>query len=462
MPKISAIALFALCFFASVSRAETLYEIYRQALVNDHAYKSQRAAYEAGLEEKNIGRANLLPQISGDYTWADLDTDTEGFNPGIDPETGLPIGNTASNVQDTTSGYSVELTQPLIDLAAWHSYKRGALDSKVALAQFNADSQDLIIRTAEAYLNVLRTVDNFETAKAEENANSHQLEQTKKRFEVGLTAITEVHEAQAAYDNARARRLLQEGNVGIVFEALEVLTGQSYAYIAPLKEDFPIVPPTPAEREEWVKFSVQNNFSLAATSLAAESARQTANQFRAAHYPTIYAGASYSDRTTDSTNNGFDSELDREQQAISVTLNVPIFSGGGTSARRRQAAKLYLEAKERYLQAQRDTIQNARSLHLSVVTDVATVMARRQAITSNQSAVEATQAGYEVGTRDLVDVLVAQRSLYQARNNYADTLYIYILNTLLLKEVAGLLTEKDIVELDRWLDTSKRVSRKTQ
>lgn len=431
---------------SSFSYAETLNEIYQQALQNDHQFKAANAAYLAGKEAKKIGLAGLLPQVNGEYGITDGEFDEEGVR------FGQPVNQT---IQSERDGYSITLTQPLFDMSRWHAYKRGKLDSKVAKAEFEASRQLLIRRVAEAYLNSLRAVDNYQTALAEENANSHQLEQTRKRFEVGLTAITDVHEAQAAYDNSLARRLLQEGNVVISFEALEVITGQSYQYLAPLKEDFPITPPAPLDRQEWVQFSMENNFTLAAASLRAESLRQAAKVARSAHLPTVDGRATFSD----STSSGAFSDTDTDGHEVAITVSVPIFSSGSVSASRRQAAQRYYESRENFFQAKRDTVQNARSSHLTVVTDVATVRARRQAITSSQSALEATQAGYEVGTRDLVDVLIAQRTLYTAQRDYSDALYTYIQDTLRLKEVAGILTEKDIVELDNWLDTNKRVDR---
>ncbi len=446
-------ALTLLLMLSGQSSAESLAEIYQQALGNDHTFKAARAAYESGLENRNIGLSNLLPQITAEANWGDGETDSSGID-----QTGTPIDGTRTS-ESNSSGYKVTLVQPLFDLGAWHSYKRGKVSAKAATAQFKAAQQSLIIRTAEAYFDVLRAIDNFETAKAEQNANSHQLEQTKKRFEVGLTAITEVHEAQAAYDNSLARRLLQEGNVGIKFEALEVLTGQSYQRVSPLKSSFPIVPPTPSNRQDWVKFATENNFSLAAASLSSEALRQLANETKAGHFPKITGSLQYSDTNTETSSNAFNSDLDQNGHSIGLKLTVPIFTGGALSSTRKQTAFDYLEAKENYLQTQRDTIQQARALHLSVLTDVATVKARKQAITSSQSALEATQAGYEVGTRDLVDVLVAQRALYIAQSNYSDALYTYVLNTLRLKEVAGLLTEKDIDELNAWLNKNKKISR---
>lgn len=437
---------------SSFSHAESLDEIYQLALQNDHTYKAAQAAYASGLENKNIGLAGLLPQINAEMTWSDGESDVTGI------ERDEPANRT---VDSSSSGYKVTLTQPLFDMSAWHSYKRGKIDSKAAEATFKAAQQTLVIRTATAYFDALSAVDNFETAKAEENANSHQLEQTRKRFEVGLTAITEVHEAQASYDNSLARRLLLEGQIGIAFEALEVITGQPYQYLSPLKTDFPIEPPSPIDRKDWVKFATTNNFRLAASSLGAESLRQLANKSKAAHFPKITSQLQYSDINSDDRSTGSISDVNRDGHSFSVKLSMPLFSGRNVSSKRKQAANNYLEAKEKHFQIQRDTVQKARSLHLSVLTDVATVKARKQAIKSNQSAVEATQAGYEVGTRDLVDVLVSQRALYAAQSNYSNALYTYVLDTLKLKEVAGLLTEKDISDLDAWLDSAQKVSRST-
>lgn len=466
MRHILALAIAAAGLYSADPHAETLNQIYQQALKNDHTFKSQQAAYEAGREEKNIARGALLPAISGRATLEDSSTETTSSGTNFNEQTGEVFTIDPPRVSDADSsdtGFSITLQQPLFDLAAWHGYQRGKLDSLAIEAEFKANEQNLIIRTSEAYLDVLRAVALFETAKAEENANAQQLEQTKKRFEVGLTAITEVHEAQAAFDNALARRLLQEGNVGIAFESLEVLTGQSYQYVAPLKDSFPIVPPEPSGRQQWVDFAIENNFSLTASSLTAESARRTASQATSQHLPTLYLGATYanseSDQDTTVANNPINPKRDVDSSSISLTLDIPIFSGGTTSARRRQAGQRYIQSRETYLQTQRDTVQQTRALHLSVLTDVATVKARAQAITSNNSALEATQAGYEVGTRDLVDVLVAQRALFEAQSNYSDALFTYILNSLRLKEVAGILGEKDLTEIDRWLDTSKQVSR---
>ncbi|MFT5084396.1 MAG: outer membrane protein [Lentisphaeria bacterium] len=450
----------------SALHAETLNEIYQHALQNDHEFKAAQAAYEAGLQSKNIGRSGLLPLVTGQYQWADSETDRSGIEDTFiedpldeDAEIFAPDHPLNTSLTNTNSGYSLSLTQPLFDMAAWQSYKQGKLSAKSAEAEFQAAKQSLVIRTAEAYFNALRAADNLSTAVAEENALAHELKRTKKRFEVGLTAITEVHEAQASYDSALAQRLQNEGNLGINFEALEVVTGRSYAALSPLKKDFPVLPPSPIDRQEWVDFAVSNNFDLATSSLAAERARRRAKELKAGHYPRVTGSANYSKFNDDGAANGFNSDIDTEVQSFGITVTVPIFSGGGVSASRKQAAYQYLQAKENYNRAQRDTVQGARSLHLTVMTDVATIKARKQATVSNKSALEATQAGYDVGTRDLVDVLNAQRRLYAAQRDYLNSLYTYILNTLRLKEVAGILTPQDIEKLDAWLDESALVSR---
>lgn len=460
--KISMAALFlAVTPFSALLQAETLEDIYRQALTNDHQFRAAQAAFEAVQEDKAIGRAGLLPQLGAEGSWNKSEVTREGEIVEFDPDAGPFIAPAFAEGNTTRSGYSISLSQPLFDLGAWYGYKQGKVSSQIAAAELNSAEQNLIIRTAQAYFDALEAVDALETARAEEEALSHQLEQTKQRFEVGLTAITEVHEAQAAFDSATANRLLAEGQLGISFEALEVITGRPYNNISPLQREFPVTPPTPLEREEWVEFALENNFELRAAKLSAEFAKQTAKIRKAAHFPTLSAGANVSDFDTESDNGDLslnDTTLNEQVESVGVTLTVPLFSGGAISAQRRQAAARYIEARELYLLTQRDLVQVTRSAYLSVVTSVATVKARQQAIRSSQSALEATQAGYEVGTRDLVDVLNAQRNLFRAQRDYYDALYTYVLGTLRLKEAAGMLSVDDVLALSNWLDPEKSVS----
>jgi outer membrane protein len=437
------VSLFALSPIAA--NANSLLDIYELALKNDAQLQADQANYEAGLANKTIGRSGLLPQINATANYTDSDSD---INDKLD-------ATLNGKIDTTTSGWGVTLEQPLFNMSSWYNYKRGVKLSEQAEAQFGADQQSLIVRTATAYFNVLRSVENLEASIAEEKALSHQLEQTKQRFEVGLTAITEVHEAQAAFDSATAATLESRGILSINFEALEVLTGQPEDQIASLSDKFPVVAPVPSNRAEWVEFSMKNNYNLKASRLNAEASHDNAKANKAGHLPTIGASLAYNDNTQDGD------AIDRttEGSSVGVTLRVPLFSGGGTSGRSRQAYAQFAQAQALYNSTQRNVIQNTRSLHLSVETDVARVQARKQAIISSKSALEATQSGYEVGTRNLVEVLLAQRNLYQARRNYSDALYDYVIDTIKLREVAGMLTPKDVQDIDTWLQGNALVSR---
>ena len=447
VPFIKGILLTAgLLQISSLGHTETLQEIYALAVENDHEFKAAYAAYQSGVEAKSFGRSALLPKINGTASWLDSSTERSGTS--------------TSETDNTNSGYRISVEQPLFDLAAWHNYKAGVASADIAHAQFKSDQQALIIRTAEAYFAALEAADNLRTSLAEEEALIHQLEQTRQRFEVGLSAITEVHEAQAVYDSSVADRLFSEGQVGITFEALQVLTGISHNQIAPLKDTFVASAPQPKARDAWVERALESNYILEMAKLNADSARSTAKSKKAEHYPKLSLSGSYSSFNDDTTLDGFQSgDVDTDNQTIGVTLSIPFYNGGAVSSSRRQAQQGSIQAREQYLKSRRDIVQSARSQHLIVATSVATVKARKQTIISTESALEATKAGYSVGTRDLVDVLRAQRGLYQAQRNYSTALYDYIIGSLRLKEVAGMLSESDISQLSAWLDIKNLVDR---
>lgn len=446
---------------SSVASGATLLEIYEQALENDPQLKADRAALEAGKEARRVGRAALLPELGAQASYSQTETDSTRTGPiTFEGQTIPTLGSSSSTTEGESKTWTASLTQPIFNMARWYQYKQGHVTSEQAEVQFGADQQAFILRVANAYFSVLRAIDTVNTSNAEETAFESQLEQARQRFEVGLTAITDVHEAQAAYDTATANTLQAIGNLAIQYEALEVLTGQSPASIAPIADEFPVANPVPADRGEWVNFALENNYSLAAARLNARSSELTAKIRRSAHLPTLGANVSYRHQDSETeTEEPIDSTSETDTTSYSLQLNVPIFSGGGTSAQRRQAYQQFLRAEELYNLTQRQTIQNARSRHLFVETSVAQVNARRQAIVSAQSSLEATQAGYEAGTRNLVDVLVAQRTLFQAQRNYFTALYDYIIGTLQLKEVAGNLSPEDIVELNRFLDAQNQISR---
>ncbi len=452
---------------AHIASAETLARVYELALANDPVLKAAEASFKASSEAKNLARAALLPQVNGSYSYSqnDLDSSTIGLTapatagPDTPPDfTQLISGPVTSQDETDTKSLNIELQQNIFNLPAWYSFKQGKKLSELAAAQFAFDQQDLIVRVAEAYFNVLRAKENLDTAIAEETAIQRQLEQTEQRFEVGLIAITDVHESRAAHDLAVVTRLEAQGQLGIAYEALSVITGEQHSNIWLLSEEFPVTDPSPAQRSEWVEFALQNNYQLRAARLSENAAQHNAKAKRAEHLPKIVGSYSYVDSTTDGdrpTDSVFnpDPTVDdsRDGGTIGLSLSMPLFSGGSVSASRRQAAQEYIQARENHIASQRNTIQNTRSLHLSVITDVGKVNARKQAITSSESALEATQAGYEVGTRNIVDVLDAQRFLFRSVRDYSNARYDYVINMLRLKQQAGTLTPQEIYGLSKWL-----------
>jgi outer membrane protein len=442
--------------------AETLSDIYQNALQNDPVLRAARANFNAGKENESISKAYLLPVISasGSYSESEQDSESARIYFGGDPA----LSKTFSDSQTTT--YGVSLSQPLFNMPAWYQFQSGKALSKSASAQFAADQQTLILRVSTAYLDVLRAYDNNETRKAEQRAIQRQLEQTKERFEVGLLPITDVHEAQAVFDDAVVNSLEANGAVNIAFDGLRVLTGTDHSALAGLKDNFSAVNPDPIRSDDWVNFSLSNNYLLKVAKLGKDASYNQAKAATAQLYPTITFSANYSDSDSDGTtiaylnegNSVADTFARGDGHSFSVNLSMPIWSSG-INAGKRQAAQQSLASSENYEATRRNTAQSSRARHQLVVTNAARVKARKQAITSAESALGATQAGYEVGTRNIVDVLAAQRSVFQAKRNYANARYDYILAMMSLKEVAGQLSPDDIYQLDAWLDPSLSVTR---
>jgi outer membrane protein len=441
------------------AHAESLGDIYELALENDAQLKSEQAQYLARTETENLAKSALLPQVSTSYSYTDSDTDrwaqSRDFN-----EPGLPLIDTKSNTDTDTDGYSVSLNQAIFDLPAWFSFQSGKEISKQAAATFAGNQQNLIVRVVDAYLLVLRAQDNLSASKAQERAFERQLEQSQQRFEVGLIAITDVYEAQAAFDLSRVNRIVDENNVSVALERLSVLTGRYPGTLNVLKEDMELKLPDPLDRAAWVDFALEANFALEAARHQEEAARQTAKADKLEHAPTVRGGYEYSDFDTNGNfeidpQTGFETPPDskQEQSIWSLRVEMPLYTGGAISARRRQSAQEYNASRENLINLTRNTVTNTRSLHMTVISDVSRVEARKKSIVSSQSAVDATQAGYEVGTRNVVDVLNAQNTLFIAQRDYSNSRYDYIINMMRLKEQAGLLSPEDVYRLSSYLIT---------
>ena len=439
--------------------ADSLLDIYELALENDAQLKAEEATYLANREQENLGLSALLPQIGANYSRSGSDTDTDSESLELD-DTGIVTIDTTTKNDTISEGFTVSLNQALFDLPAWFSFQSGKELTKEAEATFAGNQQNLIVRVVEAYLAVLRAQDNLEASKAQERAFERQLEQTQQRFEVGLIAITDVYEAQAAFDLSRVNRIVDENNVAVALEQLSVLTGQKHENLNILKEEFDIKPPVPGDRASWVEFALNNNFALQAAEYREEAARQQAKANALEHGFKVSGNYSYSDSETDGSriiepNTGFNTSPfnSTDGDRWEVRVDVPLYSGGAISANRRRSAQEFNAARENRINLSRNTVTATRSLHMTVLSDVSRVQARKQSIVSSKSALDATQAGYEVGTRNVVDVLNAQNTLFSAQRDYANSRYDYIVNLLRLKEQAGLLSPEDVINLDSYMIT---------
>lgn len=449
--------LFLAVWIPAAEAADNLVDIYQLALENDPAFRASQASLRAGLEEEIKGRAELLPKI----------TASAGFslnrlqNRGQFPAGGILFPSN-TDIGSETKTWGVSLTQPIFDLAAWFCFKRGQELSEQAKARFAAEQQSLILRVAEAYVQILRAQANLAAARAQERATQRQLEQARARFEVGLAAITDLREAEAAYDLAVAARLADQGALKVAKEQLAILTGREHKAVWVLKEDYPIAPPDPAKVDEWVAFARQHNYDLKAADLARNAALQAARAAGAEHLPKLTANLSYSETRSENDFHNLTPAADNarffnfprnlNQGAMSLNLTMPLFTGGGISAARRQADAEYQRAEEERLGAERKTVQNTRAEFINVMTAIARTRASQQAVASNRASLEATEAGYEVGTRNIVDVLTALRALYAAMRDHANARLDYVLASLRLKRLAGILSPEDIRALNKWLE----------
>lgn len=417
--------------------AEDLLNVFSLAEKNDPTYLQATAEYRAALEAKPQAVARLLPLI-------DFSGDGSTVNQEI--ENDLNFGATGGFGFENF-GYSLNLTQPLFRYDRFIALGQADSAIKQAEAELSVAQQELIIRIAERYFDVLASIDNLAFAEAEVKSLSRQLDQANQRFEVGLSAITDVTEAQAGYDLATARKIVAQNAIDNAFEAMRELTGQYISEFDLLGDDVPLVRPDPEAIEDWTETSLNQNLTITAASFAAETARQEIKVQRSGHYPTLdlTASKSFSSRGGQFGN----TEVDQEQ--LGLQLNVPLFAGGLVNSQTREAYENYNAAMHSLEQARRAAQRLTRQGYLGVISGISQVKALNQAVLSSETALEATEAGFEVGTRTAVDVVATQRTLSDARRNYSQARYQYILDTLRLKQAAGTLAPDDLQQINNWL-----------
>ena len=436
--------LFILFLISFNLNSENLLDIYNEALKNDPTFKAAEYSYLADKELVVQGRAALLPSLtlSGSTNWNEYYQDKQ--------------------LQQEYNSFSssARLSQPLFRLDSWFQYKQSKSLTNAAEAEFAYEQQNLLVRTAELYFGVLREIDNINAALSEEKAIKKQLDQAKQRYEVGLSAITGVQEAQLAYDLSKASRIRTEGSLYSARESLNALIGREIFSLNELGDGLLIELPTPNSKEKWVELALENNYQLKAAYLRKKAAKSSARSVASNHLPKIDIVGSQSESETNQFNyEGFN--IDGQgipvpsvtgRRNYSIQLSMPLFQGGAVNSRRKQAYSQYERANENTLFTERRIIQEVRSQFSNVLTLVANVNAQKQAVVSATSALEATQVGYKVGTRNVVDLLQAEKNLYSAEKNLANAKYDYILSNLKLSLASETITPADIVKINNLLN----------
>ena len=420
----------AALFSAAPVLAADLMQVYREAQSNDTLYAAARATAEAGREKLPQGLAGLLPVISAsaNTTWNN------------NTYTGLDR-NFNSN------GYNVSLTQPLFRWQNFVQYGQAKLQVVQAEANFAQARQDLILRVAQAYFDVLNAEENLRALQANKTAISQQLEQAKKNFEVGTATITDSQEAQARYDLANAQEIAADSDLEVKRYALRVVVGKDPGELNRLKPQAVLMPPQPASMDKWVDSAEKDSFSVQAQQAAAEISEKEVERNRAGHYPTLDVVANYGDSAAGASQFGGTS-FDIVSRNIGLQLNIPIFQGGLINSKTREAAANRDAAQSLLENAKRTAALGARQSYLGVVNGLAQVRALEAALVSSISALDSNKLGYEVGVRINIDVLNAEQQVYSTKRDLAKARFDTLLAQLKLKSTVGSLGEDDLQQVN--------------
>ena len=452
--------------FSSLASGDTLMQIYEKAVRSDPLVREADANKLATQEGKPIARGVLLPQVSATASYGNGAANGSVTNQIGDIIAASPIDSRNYYARN----WNVQLRQSVFRWDQWVQLSQAGKESAQADVDYEAAQQDLVIRVAEAYFNVLAAEDTLASEQAAKDAIGRQLEQAQKRFEVGLIAITDVQEAQAAFDQAQAAEILAKRNVANRQELLRSIIDEPAPTLARPERDLPLVGPEPADENQWVDLAMQQNRSLISSQIGTEIAKDNVSLARTGHFPTVDLVASRNNTNNDgfsrapcrvlASDCGGDpvgtiarssTGTDLATDSVSLQFSLPVFSGGSTSARVQQAVYQHRASRERLERTARETERQTRDAYLGVISEISRVQALKQALESSKTALKATEAGYDVGTRTTVDVLAALGLVFVAETNYLRSRYDYLINGLRLKQAAGTLTVEDIAQIDALL-----------
>lgn len=437
MKKLALSAMLASAIMSPQVWAEDLIDVFTLSLKSDPQLLAEAASRQAVGELDDQALANFLPQI-------DLTANTNKTR--VDASAQNFIGG---KTEYNDHGYSLSLVQPVYRRQNFVQSNLADIAIEGAAASYAVVEQTLIVRVAERYFGVLGAEDDLTFALAEKEAIAKQLEQIQQRFDVGMATITDVTEAQAAFDLASAAVIEAENALANANEQLRETTGTYVEDLAELEAESPLVSPEPARIDEWSQTALQQNPALMVAKSNVDNAEQTIELQKSGHYPSLdlVAQKNYSSQS----DGNFSGSTKTHTDIIGLQLNVPIYEGGAVVSRTREAAYRLDEAMQNEEEQRRLITRQTRESFNGVISGISRVKALKQAVISNEKALESTQAGYEVGTRTTVDVLDARRNLFSARRDYARSRYDYILDTLRLKQAAGIVTVEDLQQINTWL-----------
>ena len=459
MKRLLALGAVICCFHTAM--AADLLAVYQRAVQNDPQLREAEANRLAALESKPQALSALLPQLTGNAL-ASKEKDigpsnqVESVNlPGQPTEfESFPFdGHSITHSRK----YGVDLKQTIFSWQSWVALKTADAQVAQAEADYQAAQQDLISRVAQRYFDVLASQDDLEAQEGALASVNRQLEQAEKRYEVGLIAVTDVQEARASHDSSAAAVIAAKRTLASSQELLREITGDLFDTLARPIEPFELTNPDPVSEDRWVEMALQQNLSLISSRLAADIAQENVSSARGGHYPTLDLVGSGYKLHNDNNMVNLDgspygsSTLDQSQRTIGIQLTFPLYSGGMVSSQVRQAVYLHRAAKERVERVARQTEHDARDAYLGVLSEISRVKALRRAVESNTTALSATEAGYEAGTRTAVDVLESRRLWIQAQTDYSRSRYDYMVNVLKLQLAAGILSEQSLSKLNALL-----------
>jgi outer membrane protein len=423
--------------------AADLLQTYREARANDPVYASAQAARDAGRENLPQGLAQLLPQIGASAA-------TQMNYIGISFRDVLPPSTRDGN----TNGYGVSLTQPLFNWQAFMAYKEAGFKVAQAEAVFGQAAQDLIVRVAQAYFDVLASQDGLAFIQAQKTAISEQLAQAKRNFEVGTATITDTHEAQARFDLSVSQEIAAQSDLEIKKRTLQQIIGTFPDRLTPLRHSIELSPPQPDAMEQWVSRAEDQNFTVRIQQAALEIASREIERSRAGHYPTLNMVGNFSKNSASIFTSGpVNFATDTIDRSIGLQLSIPLYAGGGVNSLVRQAIANQEKARQDLETSRRAAALQARQAYVGVTNGMAQVKALEAALVSSQSALDSNKLGYEVGVRIEIDVLNAQQQLFSTMRDLAQARYNTLVNELKLKAAAGTLTEADVGAVNRLLGT---------